>query len=55
MGNILRRSNEHDIELQMLQGSASDENNAQKCDCVDAPETKCLHWAIKEGNNEYAN
>lgn len=51
MGNLLGtdgRSN--DIELQ---GSASDQKPMTKCACVDASESKCLHWAIKERNIEY--
>jgi hypothetical protein len=58
MGNIFGtngRSNnsDHDIELQGSV-SESDQNIVRKCDCVDKPETKCLHWAIKERNLEYA-
>ena len=55
MGNLLGsngRSNSCDIELQ---GSATDQNIVIKCDCVEVPETKCLHWAIKERNLEYVS
>ena len=61
MGNtcgIRGRSNGYDPEsvneLQNLRGNASDQI-VKKCDCVDEPETKCLHWAIKERNIEYAS
>ena len=55
MGNFLGsngRSNSYDIELQ---GGATDQNIVKKCDCVDVPETKCLHWAIKARDLEYVS
>ena len=51
MGNYFG-SNEglnNDIELQ---SSATDQDIVRKCKCVEAPETKCLHLAIKERNLE---
>ena len=55
MGNTFGtngRSNSYDIELQ---GSATEQTFMRKCDCVDKPDTKCLHWAISERNIEYAS
>lgn len=55
MGSVLGTngtSSDRDIELQE---GAPDQNIVRNCDCVDNPETKCLHWAIKERNIEYAS
>ena len=58
MGNVLKRSNYRDLELQRST-SLADQYNVQKCDCVnvvpDPDHGKCLHSAIKERNFEYAS
>ena len=55
MGNVWgtsERPSDYDIELQE---GASQQNTMTECDCVDAPDAQCLHWAIKERKSEYVS